>query len=358
MQHPDLLIHIGHGKTGSTSIQRTLDANRPLLAAAGVVFGDADGHANHQQIFAHLTGLTKENLPGYVDPAEELKKARGDGARLWAALEARIAQAQPRLVVLSCENQFRTYPDAAFERMNGLLRPRFGDIRVMAYLRGPASYFLSAVQQDLKKRPEFVLPSASRFRDALEPWAEKGPGRIALRRFARDALAEGDVVTDFIAQYLPMTDPAAYRRVADDENETVSAEAMEVLQQYFRGQIKAPHRHYDRRPQRYKWLVRHADAAVPGQAKPRLLPGLREVIEARCTDLDWLADRFGLRFPEIGQPAMPREEAERAHAALRDVADICTVDAGRKQALLDEIARIARAETAPLARLRRVLRKS
>lgn len=352
MTKPQLLIHIGHGKTGSTAIQRMLDVSRAPLEQAGVVVAEADGHANHQQIFAFLTDLPKQNLPAYQDADREMEKARNDGARLWARLQERIEAVQPTLVILSCENQFRPYPPEAFARMNAALAPHFDDVRVMAYLRAPASYFLSAAQQDLKKRPEFELPSASRFRDTLEPWGQHGPGPIEVRRFARDALEGGDVVTDFIARDLPMIDPAALRRGPDDENETVSPEAMEVLQQYFRGQIRAPHRHYDRRPQRYKWLVRHADAVVPGQRKPRLLPGLREVIEARCTDLDWLAETHGLRFPEIGAPAMPREEAEARHAALRDVAQICTVDAARKQALLNEIARRARAETGPLARIR------
>ena len=264
MQKPDLLLHIGHGKTGSTSIQRVLDANRPALEAAGIVLGEADGHANHQQIFSFLTDLPKDKLPAYQDAARELKKARRDGARLWHRLEEQVARVRPRLVVLSCENQFRAYPPEAFRRMNDRLRPLFGDIRVMAYLRAPASYFLSAAQQDLKKRPAFELPTASRFRDTLEPWMTLGPGQLVVRGFARDTLEGGDVVTDFVTRYLPGIAPDTLVRSPDDENETVSAEAMEVLQQYFRGDIRSPHRHYDRRPQRYKWLVRHADAAVGG----------------------------------------------------------------------------------------------
>ncbi|MHA7867678.1 MAG: hypothetical protein ACX93U_09310 [Salipiger thiooxidans] len=355
MKKPDLLIHIGHGKTGSSSIQHTLAANRKMLEAAGVVVGEAERHVNHQQIFAHLSRLPRDNMPGYVNAAREQKKAEEAGADLWARLEERIAKRSPSLVVLSCENQFRPFTDAAFARMNGILKPHFANIRVMAYLRAPACYFLSAVQQDLKKRPEFGLPSASRFRDVLEPWAAKGPGEVICRRYAREALTGGDVVTDFITHFLPMTDPEAFDRCRDEENKTVSPEAMEILQQYFRGTQKSPHRHYDRRPQRFKWLVRTADAAVPGQSKPVLRDGLREVIEARCTDLDWLAETHGITFPEIGAATMPRDEAERRHAALRDVRDLCTVDSARKKAVLDEIARRAADETSPMIRLRRAL---
>lgn len=355
MKKPDLLIHIGHDKTGSSSIQHTLAANRKMLEAAGVVVGEAERHVNHQQIFAHLSRLPRDNMPGYVNAARAQKKAEEAGVDLWARLEERIAKRSPSLVVLSCENQFRPFTDAAFARMNGILKPHFANIRVMAYLRAPACYFLSAVQQDLKKRPEFGLPSASRFRDVLEPWAAKGPGEVICRRYAREALTGGDVVTDFITHFLPMTDPEAFDRCSDEENKTVSPEAMEILQQYFRGTLKSPHRHYDRRPQRYKWLVRTADAAVPGQSKPVLRDGLREVIEARCTDLDWLAKTHGISFPEIDATAMPRDEAERRHAALRDVRHVCTVDATRKKAVLDEIARRAADETSPMMRLRRAL---
>ena len=53
---PELLIHIGHGKTGSTAIQKCLRAAAPDLEANGIYFPDPAKHDNHQDIFVHLTG--------------------------------------------------------------------------------------------------------------------------------------------------------------------------------------------------------------------------------------------------------------------------------------------------------------
>ena len=77
-----------------------------LCAAAAaatpcIVLGEADGHANHQQIFSFLTDLPKDKLPAYQDAARELKKARRDGARadVEEALPPQPRHGQPRRAV-------------------------------------------------------------------------------------------------------------------------------------------------------------------------------------------------------------------------------------------------------------------
>jgi hypothetical protein len=348
---PDLLVHIGHGKTGSTAIQRTLQRNAPALAAAGVLWPDADGHANHQEIFHHLTGEVKRAPGAPASPRDDARRLRRS-ARLWETLLERIAAERPRLVVLSCENQFRPFALAALARLSGLLAPQFGAIRVVAYLRAPASHFLSAAQQDLKKRPEFEIPSRSRYRDTLEPWMRHGPGPVTCLRFGRADLRNGDVVEDFCTRFLPL-DFAALTPMGDPENVTVSAEAMEMLQTYFRGALPPPHPWYGRRPQRMKALIRAGDAATPGFAKPCLHAGLKEAFEARATDLGWLEDTFGITFDEVEPAAMSVEAAEARVVGLRDVADICPIDPERRAALQAKLQAIAAREQRLGARIAR-----
>jgi len=165
------------------------------------------------------------------------------------------------------------------------------------------------------------------------------------------------VVNDFCARFLPLLDMSGLGTLSSGENATLSAEAMEVLQSYFGGHTPAPHRWYGRRAQRFKALVRRADAVTPGWTKPRRHPGLGPVLEARTADLAWLHDRFGVTFPEIPSPAMSRDVAETQYQALRHVADICTVDNIRLRALNAAMTQLARAERAPLAVAARALRR-
>ncbi|KMK66812.1 hypothetical protein IMCC21224_111669 [Puniceibacterium sp. IMCC21224] len=314
---------------------------------------DADGHANHQRLFAHLTGVPKIQTGSDESPEHALKNAE----RLWRNLLLAIEAQRPDTVVISCENQFRPFDPAAFERMNHVLHAQFKSVRVVCYLRAPASYFLSAVQQDLKKNGDFALPSASRFRDTLEPWQTHGPGPVTALKFDRKALKDANVVHDFCANFLPGLDIDALGTLAAEENSSLSPEAMQILQSYFRGKFSAPHPWYARRAQRFKALVRRADAQTPARTKPTLRPGLGPVIEARCTDLDWLAQQFGISFAAIAPPALSQAEAEIQYQSLRDVADVCTVNSARLTVLWDRITTLARTEQAPMQVLGRLLRR-
>ncbi len=102
-----------------------------------------------------------------------------------------------------------------------------------------------------------------------------------------------------------------------------------------------------------KALIRQADADVAGSKKPRLLDGLREIIDARCTDLDWLAQEFGITFTDLQPSNMTADEADAIYNTWRDVSDICSVDADRKAALMSKITEIAKRDQSLSAKLRR-----
>jgi hypothetical protein len=336
---PNLLIHIGQGKTGSTSIQNFLRTNPEMLRDAGVLFPETGKHTNHQDIFSYLTDDVKQHDPRLSGARADNRK-RALGEAFWQNARDTIDKTNPRLVILSCENQFRPFPAAALQRLTEELRPIFSHIDVCAYLRDPASHFLSSAQQDLKKRPDFTIPSRSYFRDTLEPWRLHGPGPLTCVRFARSELAGQDVVTDFCQRFAGI-DPAGAKHSATEDNTSLSPEAMEIMQRYLRGEIDAPTRYHAKRTQRMKALVQEADGNCPGFSRPRLRDGLKEAIEARAQDLDWLDQTFGVRFPEIGQPALSPEQADQRIRGLSKVSDVCVTDPDRIEALQAEIARLA-----------------
>lgn len=334
----NLLIHIGQGKTGSTSIQNFLRSNPEMLEEAGVLFPETGKHTNHQDIFSYLTDEVKQHDPRLSGAQADARK-RASGRAFWQKARDAVDKTRPRLVILSCENQFRPFPAAALQRLTEEVRPLFEEIEVCAYLRDPASHFLSSAQQDLKKRPDFSIPSRSYFRDTLEPWSLHGPGPINCARFARLELKGQDVVIDFCLRFAGI-DPTSARRSATEDNKSLSPEAMEIMQRVLRGEIDAPTRYHTKRTQRMKALVQEADSQCPGFSRPRLRDGLKEAIETRAQDLGWLEQEFGVSFPEVGPPAMTPEEADTHIRRLDRVSDICATDPERIEALQEEIARL------------------
>ncbi|KUF12558.1 hypothetical protein [Pseudoponticoccus marisrubri] len=301
-------------------------------------------------LFPHLHDALPDDPVQMASLADSAVAARRQAERLHDDLRARIAAERPDTVVLSCENQFRAFDATAMARLCQTCATLAETVEVAVYLRAPAPFFLSNVQQDVKKRPEFRWISPSRVRDVLEPFVTHGPGPVTARRFARDALVGGDAVTDFVTTWLPGLDPAALSRGAAEENSSVSAEAMALLQEMFRGQRPLPGR-YARDLKGLRKRIVALDAQLPGQTRPVLFDAVRDCVEARVADLDWTDEVLGVRFPEMGAPALSRSEAETLYAGLHDVADICTVDAARKEALWQAACDEAR----PLARLARRL---
>lgn len=352
-----IILHLGHGKTGSTSIQRCLRASRDQLRAAGVLFPDPGRHDNHQLLFPHLHGELPDDPVQMQSLADSPDAARRNAARLWDDLTQQIARENPRVVVLSCENQFRPLPIQALDRLTELCSSVARHTDVVAYLRSPAPFFLSYIQQEVKKRPEFRHVSASRIRDTLGPFVECGPGQVHARLFARDHLNGGDVVTDFVERFLPELDAASLLRGSEEDNTTVSPEAMSLLQNVFRGARDLPRSHaHDLK--RFRKVVVAADRNVPGYARPALYPEVRTICESRVTDLDWTRETLGISFPDLGPPQMTRTEAEEAFSRLKDIAHICPVDEGRLEALWQAALDRARAESRPWSRLLRRLGKA
>lgn len=350
---PDLLLHLGQDKTGSTALQRSLFASPQQLRAAQLYFPDPGGHASHRQIFPHLTGCLPDDPVQLRTLARTPEAAFRTAKQMWEQTCKALDRERPKTLILSSETEFRSFPVAGFDRLRDVLDQSVDQVKVVAYLRSPASFFLSRVQQDLKKRPMPNRIPPDHYRRVLEPWRKFGPGPVEVMEYRREALIQGDVIADFCQRFLPaleassLTDPGY-------SNPTLSAEAMELLQDFHRGERPAPYAFYARRPQRFKNLIARADQRVEGRARPRLRDDLRAVIEARCTDLDWLADTCGVRFADVRPPEMPADLAEERFQALRDVSDICPVDPARKAALWHEAQILARAERSWLAGGRRM----
>jgi tetratricopeptide (TPR) repeat protein len=209
---PDLILHIGQSKTGTSSIQRCLGARREALLAEGVLYPRSPGAANHGLLPASLVPVERlghfhPNIWEGLAPEARLARFREEFA---AEMDAAIRPGGPRRVVLSAEQCSGLLDDvASVRRLHALLAPRFSAMRVVVYLRRQDLHWASGYAQALRVaqvRPPALPPGGPEaLRDydyaaLLDRWARVfGAEAVTPRVFERGALLDGDVVDDFCA---------------------------------------------------------------------------------------------------------------------------------------------------------------
>lgn len=154
-----LLLHIGRGKAGSSTIQNTIDRNRDGLRAAGVVVPTASaefrGHA--------------------VDVYNGMQGAEGHAGAL-PALRALLDDPAHRHVFVSSEFLFTaTRPE--IERLKQAVGPH--DVRIVVYLRAYPDWLRSLYAQGVKRGRR-----TTDFDAFYEAAAKRAPSRALLTRWA------------------------------------------------------------------------------------------------------------------------------------------------------------------------------
>ena len=221
-----LLLHIGVPKTGSTSIQRRLAAQRATLRQHGVSYPGA-GLAVPQ--FLHRAALA-----GGDSRDSRVARFRREFDRELASLPSELST-----VVLSdeqCSLHLRTAAQIA--RLHAWLAPHFATIRIVVYLRRQdalaASLYAQMLRHGIADPPSLEtargeLAFLFDYAALLENW--RGVfGRDALvpRIFESESLPGGDVVRDFFAAC--GLDPAlAGQSAGADTNPSMNLQGQAVL---------------------------------------------------------------------------------------------------------------------------------
>jgi|GEM_PF-3582791 len=196
-----IYLHIGAHKTGTSSIQQALNANRAKLESMGyIVLSDNKASRGAFHGFAHA--FEESKVSSIIDAIPVI-----------AATRARILLELDRNYIISAE-ALEALSSSAIKEVARVLAPH--DVRVVVYLRRQEEIIQSKYLQQLKTggvRCEFEHWFATNYGNAdsnnlrtfsylrmLAKWAEVfGDQSLIVRTFERDRFVKGDLVEDFFS---------------------------------------------------------------------------------------------------------------------------------------------------------------
>jgi hypothetical protein len=233
-----LTLHIGSGKTGTTSLQSFLDRNRDLLADAGWLYPRSIGRTRHAQFGVwtrpdrELGVALRERRPG-TRPYDDVAQLRREVPR---RLLAEVGRTGLRQVLISDEALYGSSVPS-LERLRRFCDEQVSRLRLVCYLRRQDDHLVSRYQQVVKVREtrtlvqrvaEMDLAATYDYHARLQAWLRVvEPDELVVRRFERDRFVHGSLYDDFV-------DAAGLGIATDDlppreRNESLDAESVEFL---------------------------------------------------------------------------------------------------------------------------------
>ena len=235
---PDLVLHIGSGKTGTSSIQRLLGRNRDRLAELEWLYPESP--SNNRDRHARFGTFAQPDDRILAQDALR-REAHDTPARFRRALRRElldeITRSGARQVLLSDEVLYGS-SEEAIERVHRFARRASRRVRLVVYLRRQDDHLISRYQQVIKMGETRRLAERTRqvdfsapydYHARLSSWRRVlAPDDFVVRRFEGDRFVGGSLYQDFF-------DACGLPLAADDlrpvalQNESLDAEAVELL---------------------------------------------------------------------------------------------------------------------------------
>lgn len=340
-----LLLHVGHPKTGTTALQSVLAANAARLANQSSILyptRTTPTAIKHALAIPWLLGVESGAIrrAASEDNREKLKRL---SKKYWESITREIVSMQASDLILSAEGFWILHKASSDNRASFV--QTIGSIAhyisIAGYLKSPASYFLSMLNQKLRNFRPVELPRPHYYKASIEAWETLGFDSYNWRIFDRKYLEKGDIVEDFCKHNLPHAlDSSQLRRDGFEKaNASVSNEALVILEELA---VKYPelkrHTHDDRRRKIIE-ILREEDILIGGDYRPSLTEAATEAITSRCKDLAWLQAR-GLLFPDVN-PSLIGASDSNTRDVYTKVSDFCPINterlAGLRSAVIDRI---------------------
>lgn len=285
------LIHIGTGKTGTTSIQDSLASQKRKLA--GVGYPNVVGNAHHflEVVYQEYSRLSRGHRSDYLDEASRLKDAKV--LRTKFLKRAR----QNKRIILSSEFLSRFKEEQVLALKSDLDDSGYTDYSVVIYVRDPVSYYRSLLQQKLKASHHPSNPREFRygFRQAIESHRKYYGDKVVVKAYDEAQLYKGDVVRDFLQHAEQFFRIDLSKVESKSSNRSLSAEGMFIMQRYRElydfevDNVLTP---------KSLALLSYLTQLPAAETSPiELNSGVKEIIRERFQkEVSWLKDSCGIDF--------------------------------------------------------------
>lgn len=323
-----LILHIGMPKAGSSTLQAAFADTRRKLRRAGVLY--PRGAVNQNFLVAGIVppdGFGRVFRQHYAGNAGAIQS---DFAGFWRNIVDAIEEVRPQLVLMSAESLFRGLARAGPDPLRNLLAPLGRQVEIVCYVRRPSDHFLSRVHQQLKASWAIHPAQPIAYRPSLEA-AMAVADRLHVIAYDRSHFPDRDIIADFASRFVPEAEAALRAATKPDQNTSLSAEGMEIVQEFRRAHHPEENDVFTRDTGVLRRKLAQRQAELGGNWRPKLLPHVRERIDQSSTDLIWLRDTFGIAFEGIDYDRI----APAPGFDVVAVSDVCIVDPARKAALAE-----------------------
>tara|TARA_Y100000296_G_C5156992_1_gene249673 strand:+ start:308 stop:1345 length:1038 start_codon:yes stop_codon:yes gene_type:complete len=219
------MIHIGMGKTGSSAIQEFFTKLNNEKVLYPVI--SETGHQNIEVLFREYESVGR----GIKSNVSEglYSKFKSDFKE---KLESELKTGTD--VLISAEYLFNFTVKEVASLRSYLELHNINEFKVIAYVRAPEKFYLSALQQRLKASYKVESPSSFKvgFKRRLSAWMEVfGKENVLVREYSRETLIQRDVIHDFVSQYNNFFETNVEARPIS-ANKSMSAIGMYLMQSY------------------------------------------------------------------------------------------------------------------------------
>ncbi|ODS01225.1 hypothetical protein AUC68_12745 [Methyloceanibacter methanicus] len=213
----ELLIHIGAGKTGTTSLQHFLWANRRALQRHGILYPDLG-------VVSGAHHLLSPHHPPFLD--WKFISAKDWAPDLYAKTKQR-ALISSELASNAAPDVIRPFAEHVNQHFN---------TKIVIYVRRQDHWMVAAYSQQVKagtQRLDFPSSLGHMFRGAnlvgrMSVWIEAfGADNVIVRPYERGQLVGGDIRSDFLSQVLAIDDDANFKWTNANENPRLALCALE-----------------------------------------------------------------------------------------------------------------------------------
>lgn len=322
----EVIVHIGAHKTGTTSIQDFLFSRRDELLNRENILYPTSRSIGFKQNHTDLTAGVFHNHDDLGRMVVSRIKSSGAERDVYYGtyveeLRSEIEASSCDKVVLSTEAFFRHANDFDWHKLSRDIGIPLEFFRFVVYLRDPAHHYLSLVQQRIKYSSRFKSPKSVPFRKVVQSYEDKFPGRVSIRIL--------ELVSDSVADIKSVIGIKAYDEFdnpVERKNESLSAEAMQLIQLYRQRFMSDLDNVVDAKGRRLLQVVMNADANLVGGIKPKLFQNVYDSINLGVfDDISWLESQCEVDIPWKISQRMNKIDT----GGISLISDICFVDKDR-----------------------------